>query len=304
MMRSDAFSVWPNAVRRVDLPQMRILITGGHGMLGIDTRRAAVARGIEVIACSRTELDVTDAPAVHAAIGAVNVDAVLNLAAYTDVDGAQSDVAAAHAVNGTGAGNVARAARDAGAWTIHVSSDYVFDGAKRTPYLESDTTGPLSVYGESKLAGERAVAQAAPDSHTIVRSSWLFGTGGPCFPATMLRLAAERDQLTVVDDQLGCPTFTGHLAAALLAIASDRELRRALLGIVHLAAGGECSWYEFAREIMSAAGVATQVNPGSTAALGRPAQRPPYSVLRTERGERVPRLPHWQAGLADYMAAR
>jgi dTDP-4-dehydrorhamnose reductase len=283
---------------------MRILITGGHGMLGIDTRRAALARGIEVIACSHAELDITDEAAVRAIIGAANVDAVFNLAAYTDVDGAESDGTAAHAVNGTGAGNVAGAAADAGAWTIHVSSDYVFDGAKRSPYLESDATGPLSVYGASKLAGERAVAQAAPDSHTIVRSSWLFGTAGPCFPATMLRLAAERDQLTVVDDQLGCPTFTGHLAAALVSIVTDPQCRRALRGIVHVAAAGECSWYQFAREIISVAGIGTQINPGSTAALGRPAPRPAYSVMRTERGEQVPRLPHWRAGLEDYMSSR
>ncbi len=283
---------------------MRILITGGHGMLGLDTRREALARDIDVVACSHAELEITDESAVRSVIGDANVDAVFNLAAYTDVDGAESDGATAHAVNGTGAGNVARAATDAGAWTIHVSSDYVFDGAKRTPYLESDATGPLSVYGASKLAGERAVAAGAPDSHTIVRSSWLFGTGGPCFPATIMRLAAQRDRLTVVDDQFGCPTFTEHLASALLTIATDRERCRALRGVVHIAAGGECSWYVFAKEIISAAGAGTKVSPGSTEALGRPAPRPPYSVLGTERGEQVPELPHWRAGLEGYMAAR
>ena len=119
-------------------------------------------------------------------------------------------------MNGAGAGNVARAASASGAWTIHLSSDYVFDGTKRSPYVESDAVRPLSSYGRSKLAGEREVAAEAPERHTIVRSSWLFGAGGPCFPATILRLAAERDELKVVDDQIGCPTFTGHLAHALV----------------------------------------------------------------------------------------
>ena len=146
---------------------------------------------------------------------------VINCAAHTNVDGAESDSESAFAVNGTGAGNVARAAREAGAWVVQVSTDYVFDGAKRRPYVESDPTGPASVYGASKLAGEMAVAKTAPEAHTIVRCSALFGTAGPCFPATMLRLANEREELTVVDDQVTCPTFTAHLASALLSICAS-----------------------------------------------------------------------------------
>lgn len=267
-------------------------------MLGQDLTRAATAAGDEVTALARTELDIADPAAVQAAVAAHAPGVVVNCAAYTNVDGAETEVKAAFAVNRTGAGHVARAAAAAGAWTIHVSSDYVFDGRASEPYVESDRTGPQSQYGASKLAGEVAVADAAPGRHTIVRSSWLFGTGGPCFPATIMRVAGERDELTVVDDQVGCPTFTGHLADALLTLARER-----VVGIVHVAGGGSCSWYEFAREIVAAGGLSTAVTPGSTAELGRPAPRPAYSVLATERGPEVPRLAHWSRGLAAYLAA-
>ena len=267
-------------------------------MLGGDVCGAAAGAGHRVIALSHAELDITDADAVATAVIAAAPDAVVNCAAWTDVDGAEGQEGAARAVNGQGAGNVARAAAVAGAWTIHISSDYVFDGRKREPYLESDPAGPLSAYGRSKLAGEQAVAAHAPAAHTVVRSSWLFGTGGPCFPATIGRLAGERDELTVVDDQLGCPTFTGHLAPALLELAAARPL-----GIVHLAADGQCSWYELATEIVAASGAQCEVKPGRTADLRRPAPRPAYSVLRSERGTQAPRLPHWRQGLAQYMAS-
>ena len=186
-----------------------------------------------------------------------------------------------------------------GAWTIHVSSDYVFDGTKATPYVESDATGPASAYGRSKLAGEQAVARAAPDAHTIVRSAWLFGAGGPCFPKTILRLAGERDELSVVDDQVGCPTFTGHLADALVSLAGERRIP----GVVHVAGGGQCSWYEFAREIVARSGVECEVRPCTTAEFPRPAPRPANSALLTERGDSVPRLPHWREGLERFIGA-
>jgi dTDP-4-dehydrorhamnose reductase len=191
----------------------------------------------------------------------------------------------------------AAAAAIAGAWTIHLSSDYVFDGSKRTPYVESDPVHPLSAYGSSKLAGEAAVAEGAPGAHTVVRSAWLFGAGGRCFPARILELAAERDTLTVVDDQVGCPTFTGHLAAALLELAGTRPL-----GVVHVAGGGSCSWYEFAREIVSACGLTCEIRPGRTEDLERPAPRPAFSVLGTERAPQAPRLADWRDGLSDYLA--
>jgi dTDP-4-dehydrorhamnose reductase len=268
-------------------------------MLGLDVSSAAAATGHDVHGFSRGELDVTDRDAVDATIGRLHPDAVINCAAYTDVDGAEAAEPAANAVNGDGAGNVARAAAAAGAWTVHVSSDYVFAGTRAAPYVESDATGPESAYGRSKLAGELAVAQAAPDAHTIVRTAWLFGAGGRCFPRTIIRTARERDELTVVDDQVGCPTFTGHLADALVELAVTQ-----LPGIVHVAAAGECSWYEFAAEIVSVAGIACELVPGRSADLDRPAPRPAYSVLRSERGPSVPELPDWHEGLAAFMTAQ
>jgi dTDP-4-dehydrorhamnose reductase len=275
---------------------MRLLITGGAGMLGQDVDDAARAAGHEAVAFSRADLDVTDYRAVERAVAEARPDVVINCAAWTDVDGAESEEDAALAVNGPGAGNVARAAYGAGAWTIHISSDYVFDGVKREPYVESDTTRPLSAYGRTKLAGELEVALEAPGHHTVVRSSWLFGAGGSCFPATILRLAAERDELTVVDDQVGSPTFTGHLARALIELADAR-----VVGLVHVAGAGACSWYELARELVDARGLHCEVRPGRTEDLGRPAPRPAYSVLGTERASEVPALPDWRDGLADYL---
>jgi dTDP-4-dehydrorhamnose reductase len=268
-------------------------------MLGRDVCGAAAAGGHEAIALARGDLDITDAGAVQAAVNRARPDAVINCAAWTNVDLAERSMQAALAVNGAGAANVARAAAGAGAWTVHVSSDYVFDGSKTEPYVESDPVRPLSAYGGSKLAGELAVAEAAPERHTIVRSSWLFGTGGPCFPVTILRLAAERDELSVVDDQVGCPTFTGHLARALVELAAGRDVG----GILHVAGAGQCSWFQFAREIVAGAGLACEVKPGKTAELGRPAPRPAYSVLGTVRASQAPALPHWREGLAEFMTS-
>ncbi len=275
---------------------MRVLITGAAGMLGRDVTEAAVAAGHDVVALGRAELDVTDRNETLAAIAAAAPQCVINCAAFTDVDGAEEQRDLAHAVNGDGAGHVAAAAAAAGAWLIHVSTDYVFDGHKRTPYLESDPTAPPSEYGRSKLAGERAVARHAPEAHTTVRSSWLFGAHGKSFPASILRLAGERDQLTVVDDQIGCPTFTGHLAAALVDLAGRRPL-----GTLHVAGTGECSWFEFALEIVARSGHVCEVVRGTTAELGRPAPRPAYSVLTSERGDEAPRLPEWRDGLDAFM---
>src|SRR5947209_12758877 len=180
---------------------MRLLITGAAGMLGQDVAAVATSAGVETLALARAELDIADAAAVERALDSARPTVVINCAAWTDVDGAESSEPEAVAINGAGAGNVARAGAHAGAWTIHISSDYVFDGSKREPYVESDPTNPVSAYGRSKLQGEREVARAAPQTHTIVRSSWLFGATGPCFPATILRLASERDHIDVVDDQ-------------------------------------------------------------------------------------------------------
>ena len=264
-------------------------------MLGHDVTAAATRAGHEVAPLSRRELDVRDAAATRAAVADARPDAVLNCAAWTDVDGAEASEDAATEVNGAGAGNVAAAAAAAGAFVVHVSTDYVFDGSATSPYVESSPTAPQSAYGRSKLAGELAVADAAPDAHAIVRSSWLFGEHGGNFVATMLRLASERDALTVVDDQVGCPTFTGHLATALVAIAERR-----LAGVRHVAGAGECSWHDLAAATFAATGATVELSRGRTADLGRPAPRPAYSVLRSERSD-TPVLPPWQDGLNAYL---
>jgi dTDP-4-dehydrorhamnose reductase len=266
-------------------------------MLGQDLAAAARSAGYEVVAPAFPRLDITDAAAARDAVAVASPDVVVNCAAWTDVDGAEARFDAALAVNGAGAGNVARAATRAGAWTIQISSDYVFDGGKVKPYVESDPVGPLSAYGRTKLAGEREVAAAAPGQHTIVRTSWLFGAHGTCFPATIRRLAAEREDLQVVDDQIGCPTFAGHLAPALVDLATRQPV-----GTVHVAGAGSCSWFEFAREIVAAAGLSCEVRPCSTAEMPRPARRPAYSVLGTERQDEAPALPDWREGLAEYLA--
>jgi dTDP-4-dehydrorhamnose reductase len=266
-------------------------------MLGQDVVATARAAGHEVAALTRAELDVTDAEAVAGAVGAARPEAIVHCAAWTDVDGAESDRRGASAVNEVGAGNVARAAAGAGARLVHVSTDYVFDGEQHTPYVESDTTGPRSVYGQTKLAGEHAVADAG-GSHAIVRSSWLFGLGGPNFVATMLALGAERDEVSVVADQVGCPTSTAQLARALLELAQANAQ-----GIFHVAGAGNCSWHDFAVEIFRQAGVDCRVLPCTTAEMPRPAPRPAFSALGSERTT-TPILVPWQQALSTYLAQR
>jgi dTDP-4-dehydrorhamnose reductase len=208
------------------------------------------------------------------------------------------------AVNGTGAGNVARAAAEVGARVVHLSSDYVFDGHRepaaggsREPWLESDPTGPLSQYGRSKLRGEEEVAAATPE-HAIVRTSWLFGAGGRNFVDTMLRLAGERDEVSVVTDQIGCPTYAGHLAGALVELAERREF-----GIHHVAGAGWCSWYELAIEAFDQAGVPCRVLPTTSESFASVARRPAWSVLGSERAEPLT-LPAWQEGVRAHLAAK
>jgi dTDP-4-dehydrorhamnose reductase len=275
---------------------MRILITGVGGMLGHDVYQAALAEGHEAVGLARSELDIADRDAAFAAVSGARPEVVVNCAAWTDVDGAEDHYRAALEVNGPGAGHVAAAAASVGAWAVHVSSDYVFNGGKGVPYVESDVVDPISAYGRSKLEGELEVAQAAPHAHTIVRSSWLFGAAGKCFPKTILRLASERDHLDVVSDQFGCPTFTGHLAAALIELAVNRRL-----GALHVAGAGHCSWFEFARAIVAAAGVDCEVSPISSEQYPQAARRPAYSALASERG--APVLPSWNDGLREFLSA-
>jgi dTDP-4-dehydrorhamnose reductase len=276
---------------------VKLLVTGAAGMLGRDVMLAAENAGHEVVGFGHAELDVTDAEAVAGKVEAERPGVVVNCAAWTDVDGAEEREAEATRVNGEGAGNVAAAAAAVGASVVCVSSDYVFDGSKGAPYVETDQTAPLSAYGRSKLAGEEAT-RAANKRHFVVRSSWLFGTGGPNFVETMLRLAADHGEVLVVRDQVGSPTYTWHLAYGIVRLIEGVEF-----GIHHMAAAGACSWYEFAREIFDQAKVDCKVMSATTEMLGRPAPRPAYSALASQR-EHAIELPSWQDGLGAYLAQR
>ena len=262
--------------------QRRLLVTGARGQLGVALREAFADE--DVLALGHADWDVAlPAPELPPR------DLVLHAAAWTDVDGAEADPQGASAVNVGGTANVAALV----APLVSFSSDYVFDGRKGRPYVESDSPNPLSAYGRSKL-GSEAVAGA---DAWIVRSSWLFADTGHNFLRTMLRLGEEREEVAVVDDQRGSPTYVGHLAAATRELVdADRPP-----GVWHLAAAGDCTWAEFAESIFDAAGIDCRVRRITTAELGRPAPRPAYSVLRSERPE-APALPHWRDGLAACLA--
>jgi dTDP-4-dehydrorhamnose reductase len=267
---------------------MRVFVTGGRGQLAAEF--APLAGAGETVAPTHDELDVRDADAVSRAIERFAPTLVVHAAAWTDVDGAESDRDGAFAVNETGSRNVARAARAVGAAVVAYSTDYVFAGDAEEGYVESDPTGPRSVYGASKLAGELAVREEHPDAH-IVRTAWVFAPRGKNFVRTMLRLGAELPELRVVDDQRGSPTYTRHLAEATLSLVD-----RCPPGTYHLAGAGSCSWYEFASAIMSHAGLPARVVPIGSDDLDRPAPRPACSILRSEHAC-TPTLPSWQTGL-------
>jgi dTDP-4-dehydrorhamnose reductase len=284
---------------------MRLLVTGGAGMLGQAVVAAATRLGHDVVALSRAELDVTDADHVRRVIAAAEPRAIVNCAAWTDVDGAETAEATATAVNGDGAGNVAKAAAETGARIVHVSTDYVFDGEREhagggtgEPWVESDPVNPLGAYGRSKLVGEQQVAAATPE-HAIVRTAWLYGAGGRNFVDTMLALGDERDEVSVVADQIGSPTWSVHLAEGLVELAE----RSGDVGILHATARGACSWYELAVEVFDRAGVRCRVLPTTSDRFPRAARRPAYSVLGTERDE-APVLPPWQDGVAAYLSEK
>ena len=253
-----------------------MVITGAGGQLG--TALAEVFR--EARAVPRSEWDVADPyPFVE------RPELVLHAAAWTKVDDAETDPDGARRANVDGTRNVVAL----GAPVVYYSSDYVFDGTKREPYVEGDSTRPLGVYGRTKLDGEREVRDG-----WIVRSSWLFGWAGHNFVRTMLRLGAERDEVTVVDDQRGSPTYVGHLAQA------TREVLERPRGVYHVAADGDCTWADFAEAIFEEAGLDCRVRRITTAEFGAPAPRPAYSVLRSEKD--APRLPHWRDGLRACLA--
>jgi len=270
----------------------RWFVTGAGGQLA--TAFSRVLEG-EVFLSHEEALDILDAGALHTAVHAFAPDCILHCAAYTDVDGAEVDEDTAEAVNVVGTRNVVRAVRGTHSTVVYFSTDYVFDGAKGRPYVESDLPEPLNVYGRTKLAGEQEVLGWARG--VVVRTSWLFSETGRNFVKTILAAAQDRagsgEPLRVVDDQVGSPTYAGHLAEAV-----DDAVRRGLApGLYHMAGSGYCSWCELAREVVQLAGLDVEVQPISAAEVARPARRPPFSALDTERP--VPRLPHWAQGVAE-----
>lgn len=246
-----------------------ILVVGAKGMLGKDLMSILPGdvRGVDI-----DEIDITDPDSVQSVISDLKPDVVVNAAAYTDVDGCETKSELADAVNGHGVGHLARTTAITGARLIHISTDYVFDGGKGSPYREDDPTGPLSQYGKSKLLGEEN-ARLNPD-HLIIRTQWLYGLHGKNFVETMLKLAVDRKELSVVDDQIGSPTWTVDLALAIRAL-----MESGCRGTYHAANAGFCSWNEFARAIFAESDVAVTVSAMSTTELNRPAPRPLYSTL-------------------------
>ena len=283
---------------------MKLLVTGAGGQLGRSLARAAAASGHEALARTHRELDVTEPAAVDAAVAAVAGGAVVNAAAYTAVDRAESEPEAAFAINATGAGHLARACRRHGARLVHVSTDYVFDGAKATAWTEEDPIAPLGVYGRSKAEGEQLIRAELPEA-VIVRTSWVFAAEGLNFVKTILRLAGERPVLRVVADQRGCPTDTTDLARALLALLA----RPQATGLYHFCGEGETTWHGFAEAILAGARVrerivATRVDAITTAEFHTPARRPANTVLDTRKIRALGITPRpWREGLAEVLAA-
>ena len=278
----------------------RVLVTGAAGMLGRDLVTELAAAGCDVFARPKSDLDVTRADAVARAFRETRPEIVVNCAAFTRVDACESDPRA-DAVNAGGVERLAAECLERSVRLVQISTDFVFDGAKEAPYREDDEPAPLSAYGRSKLAGERAALRLP--TALVVRASWLFGRGGWNFvEAIWKQIADGRRTLTVVDDQRGRPTATVDLAQALLAL-----LERSAVGIYHFANAGEATWYDFAREIVALSGRSdVEVTPIDSATLARPARRPAYSVLDTGRYERVTGRPirHFRDALAEYLADR
>jgi dTDP-4-dehydrorhamnose reductase len=272
----------------------RYLITGAAGMLGADLQRALAGR--EVTALSRADLDVTDLDAVRAAVR--GHDAVINAAAYTKVDDAETNEALAYAVNATGTQNLAIAAAESGAKLVTVSTDYVFRGDAASPYEENAQRDPINAYGRTKAAGEELALAAHPDGTYIVRTAWLYGADGPNFAKTMVRLAGTHETVSVVADQLGQPTWTGDLAERIVSLLDSD----APAGIYHGTNSGEATWFEFAKEVFREAGLnPDRVTPTDSAQFVRPAPRPSYSVLGHSAWQAAGLSPmrDWKEALAD-----
>ena len=281
---------------------LRWLVTGAGGMVGHDVCAALQSRGETVLPLTKSDLDVTDAAAVRDAVRRAQPDVIVNCAAYTRVDDAETNEHLANAINGSAVEFLAGAANETDALLVQISTDFVFDGAKRTPYEVNDVPAPLSAYGRSKLLGEQAASLAR--KHIVLRTAWLFGIHGSNFVEAIRALVRKgTNPLTVVNDQRGRPTYTPHLADAIVRLAQRAHGDGNARGIVHYADEPECTWFDFARTI---AGDVTTVTPVSSDAFPRPAIRPSYSVLSTERYERITGLKpeSWKEGLREYLLQR
>lgn len=304
----------------------KLALIGSNGMLALKVCQQASAAGYEVVGFDLPDFDITNRVQVLSEMERVQPAIIINCAAYTNVDGCESQETLATLVNGAGAGNLAHVARALGATLVHISTDYIFDGNKTGPYVEEDAPGPQSAYGRSKLAGEQAILASGLERYFIIRTSWLYGPGGKNFVETILRLAMERDELRIVADQVGSPTYTGDLAAAIFSLLalnasyqpsapSSGDSPRAgsvPYGVYHFSDEGQCSWYEFAQEIIRLAmerGEAIKVKtvrPIATHEYPLPARRPAYSVFSKDKFKSVTgmAIPHWRESLAVYMASR
>ena len=276
---------------------MRITIFGATGLLG----KALIAawKADAVAGLGSKDADIRDIEQVRAAVEHTRPEWVVNAAAYTDVDGCESNQQLAFDLNWHAAVNVAQAAKDFGSRLLFLSTDYVFDGLATSPYQANDPRAPRSVYGRSKAHAEEEISRIFPDA-CIVRTSWLFGVGGKCFPDTILRLAPSRPEIDVVNDQRGSPTYAADLARAIIALCHAGASR-----IVHATNTGDCTWFEFAREVVRGAGLNTTIRPTTSERFVRPAERPKYSVLSSESLNRYKIfMPHWKDALREYVVAR
>lgn len=276
---------------------MADLVIGATGLLGKALMREYPAGA--AVGVGSTDVEIRDAAQVRALIESTRPAWIILAAAYTDVDGCETNSTLAFDVNCQGAVNVARAAKDAGSRLLFLSTDYVFDGEKITPYEIADVRNPRSVYGKSKAEAEIQIAAVMPDC-CIVRTSWLYGMGGRCFPDTILKLAATRAEIDVVDDQRGSPTYSRDLAHAVVQLCE-----RGAEGIVHVTNAGDCTWFEFAREIVRGSGLSTTVRPTTSDKFVRPAPRPKYSVLSpASLNQYAIEMPHWKDALMRYLLER
>ncbi|MFZ0735394.1 MAG: dTDP-4-dehydrorhamnose reductase [Candidatus Sulfotelmatobacter sp.] len=276
---------------------MKVLIFGATGLLGKTLMREWDED--EVMGLSSRDVDIRDGVRVQETVSAIRPEWIVLTAAYTDVDGCEIKPDLAFSVNRDGPVHIARAAKEIGAKLIFLSSDYVFDGRKTSPYEIEDMRNPQSVYGRSKAEAEMRLLETLPGC-CIARTSWLFGNGGKCFPDTILKLAANRPALDIVDDQRGCPTYSVDLANAIMQLC-----RKNACGIIHVTNSGNCTWYEFAREIIAAAGLPTEVRPTTSERMSRPAPRPAYSVLSATslHGYGI-EMPMWKDALKRYLKER